>query len=290
MRLCLALATAATVALGLAAAPAGAGRGANLVRYLPDDTHAVLVTDVARARRAKMLAKGLALARDRDDWLDALASALPLDKLVDTVVFAATPGKAYVVILEGKVDKLIAQARKDHTRVEVHAGVTYWVTAGGEVAMIDKKLVFATAGVMPGVIDRAKDKKARGPAAARTILAAVPAGTDAFGGVVVEGARRTELAKALGADPELVAVGVKLSSSLGLELRAQLTDEQAATKVATEVAGQLTEVTRGKLEVLIGKAFSESLTVGLDGRALRVSATLTGDEIDRVVAYVKMLM
>ena len=161
---------------------ADAGRGGALVKYLADDTNVVIVVDVAKGRSSAIFKKGFKLAREQSTTLDTLAAATQIDKAVDTIVMGATPNKQGVVVLEGRLDKLLVEAKKQATANETYEGITFFTTSDGEFAVVDKKLVFTSTGGMKAVIDRAKDKKAKGPGTVRTILAATQTGTAVFGG------------------------------------------------------------------------------------------------------------
>ena len=65
---------------------AEAGRGTASLKYLPDDTNLVLAADVARSRNSPIFKKLFKLARENHAWLDTLATAQPVDKLIDTIV------------------------------------------------------------------------------------------------------------------------------------------------------------------------------------------------------------
>jgi hypothetical protein len=276
--------------VALVAARAEAGRGTASLKYLPDDTSVVLASDVARARTSQMFKKLFKLARDEITWLDTLANAQPVEKLVDTIVVGATPEKNVVVVLEGRLDKLVAEAKKQATKTETHQGITYWVTPDGELAVVDKKLVFASPGTMPAVLDRAKDKKAKGPAAARTMLAATQPNTAVFGGSLLDSAMKEQFNKSLGSEPQWVAFSFAMAQKLTIDARLKFADEAAATAAAKKVNEELTPERRGQLEGMIGKEFSDSLAVDQQQSFTRIAATLNPEELDKVLLLVKMLM
>src|SRR5262245_45111934 len=105
------------IALLLVASSAEAGRGTALFKYLPDDASVVLAADIAHVRGTATFKAGWKLARDRSPELDALATNVAVDKLVDTVVVGATQDKQHtVIVVEGRVDKLLAEAKKNATK------------------------------------------------------------------------------------------------------------------------------------------------------------------------------
>src|SRR4051812_249000 len=140
-------ALAVLVLIAVLAPPAYAGRGTNLVKYLPDDTTVVVVADVARARRSPIFKKAFEAARLKNDTLDALATNLAIEKLVDTIVIGGngSTGDHIVAVFEGRIDKLLAEAKKQATKEDKHAGVTFWVIPDGELTVVDKRLVLASA-------------------------------------------------------------------------------------------------------------------------------------------------
>jgi hypothetical protein len=276
--------------LALVASRAEAGRGTASLKYLADDTTMVVVADVARARSSAVFRKLFKLAREQHAGLDALASSQPVEKLVDTIVLGSDANQQGVVVLEGRIDKLVAEAKKASTSSPTHAGITYFVTAEGEVAVIDKKLVFTTTGLMPATIDRAKDKKAKGPAAVRTIIAASQPNVAVFGGAIPDASTRKQLQSSLGGEPQWIAFSFAMAHKLSLDARLKFADEAAAQAAAQTINDQMTPDRRGQLEAFVGKDFSESVTVEAQQSFARVAATLTPDELDKVVSVVKMLM
>ena len=277
--------------LGLVATRAEAGRGTGSLKYLPDDTNVVAVADVARARGSQIFKKLFKLARDQNATLDALATAQPVEKLVDTIVIGANSDKSQaVIVLEGKIDKLVAEAKKTATKSDTHEGVTYWTTADGEFAVVDKKLVFASAGAITAVIDRAKDKKAKGPSSARTLLAATTPNAAVVGGVLLDSSMRSQFNKSLGAEPQWAAFSFAMAQKLSIEAKLKFADEAAAAAAAKTVNDQLTPDRRGQLEAFVGKEFSDSVTVDQLQTFARISATLSADELEKVVAFAKMVM
>jgi hypothetical protein len=276
--------------VAVVSARAEAGRGVASLKYLPDDTNVVMATDVARSRNSQMFKKLFKLARDQVAWLDTLASTQPVEKQIDTIVIGATPGKTAVVVLEGRIDKLLAETKKQATSTEVHEGITYWVTADGEIAVIDKKLVFASPGTMTAVIDRAKDKKAKGPGAVRTIMAAATPTSAVFGGALLDSAMKSQLDKSLGSEPQWMSFSCGMAQKLALDVRLKFADEAGAATAAKSINDQLTPERRGQVESFVGKEFSESLTVEQQKSFAKISATLTSEEVEKVVSVAKMVM
>ncbi|HEY5926307.1 MAG TPA: hypothetical protein VIV11_31695 [Kofleriaceae bacterium] len=279
-----------TLFFALVAPHAHAGRGTASLKYLPDDTTVVFVSDVARARGSAVFKKLFQLARKQHAALDTLATAQPVEKLIDTIVLGANQAKVGVIVLEGRIDKLVAEVKKSATKTETHAGVTYWVTADGEFAVVDKKLVMTSAGAITAVIDRAKDKKAKGPATARTIIAATTPNTAVFGGAVLDASMKEQFNKSLGSEPQWAAFSFGMAQKLTLDARLKFADETAAANAAKSVNDQLTPDRRGQLEGFVGKEFSDSLTVDQQQSFARIAATLSAEEVEKIVTFLKMVM
>jgi len=279
-----------TLLIALVGSRAEAGRGTASLKYLPDDTNVVVVADVARARNSPIFKTLFKLAREQNTALDTLASAQPVEKQVDTIVAAGTPNKDAVIVLEGRIDKLVAEAKKQATKTDAHQGVTFWVTADGEFTVVDKRLVFATAGQIGGVIDRAKDKKAKGPNGVRTIMAATTPNTAVFGGALLDASMKEQFNKSLGAEPQWAAFSFAMAQKLTIDARLKFADETAAATAAKTVNDQLTPDRRGQLEGFVGKDFADSVTVDQQQSFARFAAALTADELDKVIAFLKMVM
>jgi hypothetical protein len=287
----------AVFALLVSLAPAAhAGRGTNLVKYMPDDANVVLVADVARARRSPIFKKAFEAARAKNDTLDTLASSLAVDKLVDTIAVGANASEqTLVVVLEGRVDKLLAEAKKQSTKEDKHGGVSFWSVPDGEVAIVDKKLVIATAGQMEHVIDRARDKKAKGPAALRTILAGATSNSSVFGGALLDADQKKAMAGELGAEPQWASFAFAMAQKLTMEARVKLADDAAAEKVAKTINEKLGApgvdgTNRSRIEGFVGKDFADSIVVDQDHTFARIAATMSADEFDKLLALMKMFM
>jgi hypothetical protein len=276
--------------VAVVATRAEAGRGTASLKYLPDDTSFVLASDVARARGSAIFKKLFKLAREQHTTFDTLASAQPIEKLVDTIVVGATPNQAAVIVLEGRIAKLLAEAKKQATKTDTHEGVTYWVTADGEFAVVDKKLIFGSAGTLSQVIDRAKDKKAKGPGAVRTIMAATSPNVAVFGGAVLDSNMKSQFNKSLGAEPQWAAFSFGMAQKLTVDVRMKFADEVAAAAAAKTINDQLTPDRRGQLEAFVGKEFSDSVAVDQQQSFARFAATLTAEEVEKVVGVAKMFM
>jgi len=279
-----------TLLIAVVASRAEAGRGTASLKYLPDDTNVVVVADVARARNSPIFKKLFKLAREQNTTLDTLASAQPIEKQIDTIVAASTPNKDAVIVLEGRIDKIVAEAKKQATKMDTHAGVTFWVTADGELTVVDKKLVFASAGQIGGVIDRAKDKKAKGPAGVRTIMAATTPNTAVFGGATLDASMKEQFNKSLGAEPQWAAVSFAMAQKLTVDARLKFADETAAATAVKTVNDQLTPDRRGQLEGFVGKDFADSVTIDQQQSFARIAAALTADELDKVISFLKMVL
>ncbi len=127
-----------TLLIAVIASRAEAGRGTGSLKYLPDDATVVIASDVARARSSAIFKRLFKIAREQSAWLDTLANAQPVEKQVDTIVLGGNSStKQVVLVLEGRIDKLVAEAKKEQPTTETHEGVTSFVGKDGEFAVID---------------------------------------------------------------------------------------------------------------------------------------------------------
>jgi hypothetical protein len=284
------------LALVLVSLPAQAGRGTALIKYAADDANAIAIVDVARSRRSPLFKKTLELIRSKRSDLDTLAQKVELDKAIDTLVLVGNTERTDVVaVIEGRIDKLVAEVKKQATKEEKHAGVTFWVLPDGAYAVIDKKLVSTTVEEIPNVIDRAANKKAKGPASLRTIVANATPNSGFFAGLVPDAAARKDMGLQLGSEPQWVAVSFGMAQRLTVEGKLKFNDDAAAEKVTRSLNDKLGApgsdgTVRSQLEGFVGKDFSDSIVVDQDHTFARVSATMTGDEVDKVLALVRMFM
>jgi hypothetical protein len=253
---------------------AEAGRGTSLLKYLSDDTRLVVVIDVAHARGGKLFERGLAVVKKKLAAIDALGD---IEKLCDTIVIGFDPEHHRTVIaVEGRVDKL-AHAKE---------------LGGLAVAYLDKRLVLAQPDELPHVVERARGKaKARGAATMIAMLAAATPSSDVFGALAMDGDLATLFQPALDAAPEWLAFSFAGGERLSLDLRLKLPDEAAATHGAGKLAAQLADTQlRTSFETTIGKDFSDSITVDRERALVRISATMTADEVARVASLLETVM
>lgn len=292
-----ALAAIVFVAFVLSSAPrAEAGRGANLLKYLPDDTSAVVIADVAKARRSPIFKKALDLAREKHAALDSLAQNVEVEKVVDTmVVGGGADHQHFIAIFEGKIDKLLAEAKKQSTKSETHGKVTYFVLPAGEVAVVDKRLVVTSAGDMAATLDRAADKKAKGPAAVRALVAKASSTSNVFGATVLDASARKDLSRDLGAEPQSAVFAMSLAQTLSLDARLQFGDEAEAERATRSLNDKIgakgqSGSLRDQVGSMLGHAFADSISIEQDRAVTRLAATMTADEVDKLVAFARMLL
>jgi hypothetical protein len=282
-------------ALLLVSVPADAGRGAALLKYAPDDANAIVVVDVARSRRSPIFKKALDVLRDKTSDLDALTSQA-FDKWIDTIMLATNLETGRVVLVfEGRLDKLVPELEKGATKKDKHAGVTFWIHSDYEGAVIGKNIVLSEPGEITSVIDRGLDKKRKGPAGLRTIISSATPNSGVFGGVIPDSSTRKDMANELGAEPQWAAFSCGMAQKLTLEGKLKLADDASAEKVTKSFNEKLglpgsDGTMRSKLEGFVGKDFSDSIVVDQDHMFSRVTATMTGEEIDRVLTLAKMFM
>ena len=262
------------LALVLAPLRAHAGRGIPLLKYLSDDTKLVVVIDVAHARGGKLFERGLAVMKKKLAPLDALGD---VEKLCDTIVIGFDPNHHRTVIaVEGRLDKLA------HTRE----------LGGLAVAYLDKRLVLAQVDELPHVVERARGKaKARGAATMIAMLAAATPESDVFGALAMDGELAATFQPVFDAAPEWLAFSFAGAERMSLDVRLKLPDEAAAAKGAGKLSAQLADTQlRSSFETTIGKDFSDSLAIDRERALVRISATMTTDEVERVASLLETLM
>ena len=281
------LAIAAALVVGTPRADAG--RGAALVKYLADDATFVAVADVAHARGTPMFKRAIELASSTFGWWDAVGKT-GADKVVDTIVVGGDVSRRHlVVVVDGRLDKLAAELKKTG-KPQTHDGVAYWPLADWDAAVIDKRLVLATTGDLAAVIDRAHGKaKAKGPAVARALLETAATGTDVFGGFVLDTARRAAFGQVIGGEPESVGFSLAAATKLTLDVKLKLGGDAAAAKVSGQISAGV-PVAHDQLEQLVGKDFADSIIVDQDHAQVRVAATLTAEEAERVLGLLRAMM
>jgi hypothetical protein len=289
------LALGISVLVALGSPRADAGRGGSLIKYLRDDATYALVVDVEHARQTPLFGKAFAILHAKYAWWDELGrSGITIEKLVDTVVVGGatdpSDGKSHmVVVLDGKLDQLAAAAKQVSKKTEAYGGVTMWSVDTGELALIDKRLVLTSPGDMHALIDRVRGKtKPKGSARIRELLAAAPRGTDLFGGSMLDSSWSAQFASETGSDVTWAVISIAAATKMTIEVRFRLADEAAAGK-AVPVVTNLVDPMRSQLEQYIGKDFADSISVDQDRSLLRISATLTADEVDKVVGILKMM-
>ena len=114
------------------------------------------------------------------------------------------------------------------------------------------------------------------------------AGTDVFGGIVLDAKVRAGFGPLIGGEPESVAFSLAAATKLTLDVKLKLDGDATAAKVAGQISTGIPGV-RESLE-RIGKDFADSIIVDQDHASVRVSATLTAEEADRVVSLLRGLM
>jgi len=123
----------------------------------------------------------------------------------------------------------------------------------------------------------------------RAMLDATSPGTDVFGGVLVDPAQRSQLAIALDGEPHWIAVSLAAATQLVIDVRIELADEAVAGKVRARLAGRFGDPSmQTQVESMIGKEFSDSISIDQDHTQVRMSATLTSDEVEKVFGLLKM--
>src|SRR5690606_14638816 len=114
--------------------------------------------------------------------------------------------------------------------------------------------------------------------------------TAVFGGTVLDASTRAQLAQSFGSEPQWLVLSFAMAQKLTIDARLKFADEASAAAAAKAVQDQLTADRRGQLEGFVGKDFADSLTVDAQQSFARVAATLTSQELDKIVSVVKMML
>jgi hypothetical protein len=67
-------------------------------------------------------------------------------------------------------------------------------------------------------------------------------------------------------------------------------DDAGATSGAKALEGILSTDLRDRVEGIVGKEFADSISIDRDHAVTRVSATLSSDEVDRLLAMTRLLL
>jgi hypothetical protein len=273
----------AVVLVVLAPAGARAGDGSKLLRYLPADAEVVAVIDVAGARRKPLVKEWASQAGD--GWKDkAVAAGIDPLRDIDTVLVAAAltgDDKFRLAILEGRFAADAPRRFGEGRREQKHGKVSYWVDAETGAALVGKRLVVAPIAAMPAAIDLVSGKATAPRLAKAAPLRAVIAVTDTRHHLWVASIFAGELrqkAADLAADAVGFALGASIGRGLGLEARLLYASEASATTSADQVRAALPQATSALAAVGFSAAVS-SLSIDREGNAVRVTASMTADEL-----------
>jgi hypothetical protein len=244
-----------------------------------------------------MFQRATELVRAKYAWWDDLTKAgIEPDQVVDTLVIGgegelAAADHHTVVVAEGKLDGLVARLEQRGVRSARRSGIDVWTVGGYELAVIDHRLIVTAEGGIAAVLDRTHGKaRGKGAAVARQVLAATSPGTDVFGGIVVDSSQRGQLAMVFDGEPLWIAVSLAAAAKLVLEVRIELPDEEAASKVRARLASRLLDpMLHDEMMQNIGKDFSDSLVIDQDRTRVSLTATFTADEADKLFSLAKLL-
>ena len=274
----------AALALAIATPRAEAGRGGALLKYVADDAMVVMVVDVAHARGTPMVTKAIETASARLPWWSALAkSGVALDKAIDTIVIGNEDNR-FVFVVEGRLDKLVAEIKKASSNVELHAGVAMWTLGDWQLAVVDHHLVVTNSGQLAALIDRSK-RKPKAASATRGLLAATSSSADAFG--AVDAGLRRAISSVIGGEPESAVFSAAVATRLSVDCTLRFADEATATTVVQRISAGV-PIVHDQVEQMIGKDFADSIVVDQDHATVRGSGTLTADEVDKIVSKLTM--
>jgi hypothetical protein len=271
-----------------------------------EDAEVVAVLDVANARDSAMFQTGVQLLLDRaTDMKDMLAMVGLELKNVNTVLVAGGYGTSgtmadinqnlMAVVEGGFTKKKMTKVLDGLTGVitKKKRGIKYWITVYGEVAMIGKRLAVTAPGGMPGLIDRAK-KKAKGlmksskSAGLRAAIAFTDTHHDAWMVTLPPAQTASSLKQFAKVDMVSYSVGATLGSSMTLEVKVQTGSESQAADFSALLTRQA-----GNAKKMLGQlglgGVASSFTATHDAAVVQASATLTSDELAKVLGLLEML-
>jgi hypothetical protein len=273
------------VALLMTPGVAAAGNGKAALSLVGADATMVAVIDVKSAHDTKMFAVIVDKA-SKAGWLDlsqVQAAGVDIDKDVDTVLVANSPGGKMVVV-EGRLPSL-SSATTGMTE-STHRNVKYWSDGKQEYAMIGKRLVVADIGVMDGVIDRSK-KKAKSvmkSSKAGAIRAAIGM-TDTRHDIWCAGGGKD----VGGMQAKGFSMAITLSDIAAIQMKMQMTDATTASSTATTINSSLAQA-QGMLKSAGLGSFGQSLQVGADDDILEIDGSLTPTELDSLVTLISSMI
>lgn len=233
-----------------------AGNGTNLTRYVADSTQVVVVLDITKAKKSKLVKDSFNKLLDAQPDARAQLDAIGLDLLrdIDTVMLAAggfteitsMDSSSAVVILEGRWPKDVVAKLKAESKTK-EQGVDIFADNDTEGALIDNKLFFTRPGQMKGVIALAKGTSkanlATGAAGKelRETIKAASTKSHAWGAVVLTQKDRDKTSAAM-MPINAVSFGFKMASDVEGGIRLETPSAESAENTAKLLVGALPQV------------------------------------------------
>jgi hypothetical protein len=286
---------AAAVAVVAVPAAAHAGNGVDLVRFMPDDTSAYVVLDVAAARDAELFKKALArLAAVAPPSFAAIEKAgFRLDSGIDTIAvgFRAWAGDGdkdnFVAVAEGKQTKLLVDlaAKDPKIRTGTYHGVPYWIDGGTAVALWQKRIIMTKTASIERAIDIALGKvksaaKSSKTAALRAVIATADTRHQLWAAAAIPPEAATA-GKQLGIEMTGVSLGASVATDLALDLDLLNASEASATAMVAQVQQALPQVELALAGTGLA-ASAKTLQIDREGAEVRATMTIVGGELDAI--------
>jgi hypothetical protein len=283
------LVAAACAVLFVVPARAEAGDGQKALHLLAADADVVAVIDVADARDSATFATLLDAGGEALDELRAGLGGVGIDlaKDLDTIVIARDSA-GLVTVLEGSFTKAQLAAVAARGEARKHRSVKYRADNDGEVALLGKRLVMTTPGLMKGVIDRHKKKgaslvKSPDGAAMRAAIALVDSRRDLWMAM-----RGDALGGAGGAGFDAVTFAATFEAELTIESRSKVVDADRKSLLETLTGQYLPQMLQYLEQFGLG-TLASSLVVEWDDLVLELRATATNDELKTLLGLLKTM-
>jgi hypothetical protein len=280
---------AACAVLFIAPARADAGNGQKALHLLGPDVQVVAVIDVADARDAAAFTTLLDASGDAVAELRAGLDPLGIDLVqdLDTIVMGRDAA-GMVTVIEGGFTRTQLAAIAARGEAKKHRGVRYRADATSDLAVLGKRVVLTSPGLMKGVIDRHKKKgasllKSPDAAAMRAAIALVDARRDLWIAMTGE-----QLGRADDVGFDAVTVAATFEADLTIESRSKVTDADKQALIEALTTQYLPQMVQG-LEQLGLTSLASSLTVEWDDLVLELRATATSGELQTLIGLLKMI-
>lgn len=273
----------------LAAAPASAGNGLALLKHIPEDVDALVALNLAKSRNTPLFRKGLEMAAKElgDAWKKLEAAKIDPGKDVDTILVSAytrDEGPQLVVVIEGRLANFVAELRK--SPAAMLQGLETWTLGDHAAIVVEKKLVFCNAPLLPAVVDTLKGKRGNAKASKkakslRTAVAAADTRGDGWAAVLGRA-----VAKELPVPGQVSWATLSLATSKGvaIEVKISADTEDTASMWASTINQQIPTV-KPLLESEGFGSMADSIEAKNTGALFEVGLVMTDGEVTKAVSY-----